>query len=419
MNAPRTMAVGHHSGLGVLFAVIGSLVGPLMLFVSRAPTLIAIAGAVAGAILLWRQKGRFALPDRFLAGMLAGLLVWSALSAVWAIDTGEALSGTAKLAGNLMVGMLLIAIARNLSPADARLAGKALAIGCILAIAILAGEMLTGAPLSARIVQPQFDATTFAFQLDVFGAYWFNAAIGLLSLMVWPVLLNGRRLSPAILALLPVTIVLLALAIGYSTGIVAVLMGASAAFVVWRYAIWGRRLLAAFLAIGILVAPSIPQTILNPERLSAMDSVVPTYDLPRFYIWAFAAERIAERPLLGWGMNASRSMPGGKERIIDTLRDKTFGERLPLHPHNVALQIWLELGLIGAALAASLVAGLVLRATAQPMTPRVRATAAGLIVTGFVEFALSYSAWQSWWLASVFLATAFLIIAAGRDGSDG
>ena len=196
-------------------------------------------------------------------------------------------------------------------------------------------------------------------------------------------------------------------------------MGASAAFVVWRYAIWGRRLLAAFLAIGILVAPSIPQTILNPERLSAMDSVVPTYDLPRFYIWAFAAERIAERPLLGWGMNASRSMPGGKERIIDTLRDKTFGERLPLHPHNVALQIWLELGLIGAALAASLVAGLVLRATAQPMTPRVRATAAGLIVTGFVEFALSYSAWQSWWLASVFLATAFLIIAAGRDGSDG
>jgi O-antigen ligase len=141
---------------------------------------------------------------------------------------------------------------------------------------------------------------------------------------------------------------------------------------------------------------------------------MPTQDLPRFYIWAFAAERIAERPLLGWGMNASRSMPGGKDQIVDNIRGKNYGEVMPLHPHNIALQVWLELGVVGALLMAGLFARLILFGTVPARPPYVAAAAAGLTVTAFVQFALSYGAWQSWWLACVFLATAFLAIAARR-----
>ena len=398
--------------IGILFAVIGGLIAPLMPFVSRAPTVLALAAAIGGVILLWRRGVRPAVPDRRLLWILAGLLTWAGLSAFWAIDALEALASTAKLAGNLSLGIALVAIAEKVNPAEARLAGKMLAAGCILTMVFMVIELLNGAPASALIVAPQFDADHFAFELQTYGAYWFNAAISLLSLMVWPLLANGYRLPAAIRGILPIAVAWLAHVIGFSAGTLALVAGVFSALLVWRCGLWGKRLIAALLASGILIAPLLPQTILNPERMSEMSNIVPTYDLPRFYIWAFAADRIAEHPILGWGMNASRSMPGGKERIVDHIRDKTFGERMPLHPHNIALQVWLELGLIGAVLLAGLAAYLILHNTAPPRTPRIAAAAVGLTITAGFQFALSYSAWQSWWLTSVFLAAAFLTISA-------
>ena len=35
----------------------------------------------------------------------------------------------------------------------------------------------------------------------------------------------------------------------------------------------------------------------------------------RLEIWHFAGQRIAERPLLGWGLDASRAIPGGNALI--------------------------------------------------------------------------------------------------------
>ena len=88
---------------------------------------------------------------------------------------------------------------------------------------------------------------------------------------------------------------------------------------------------------------------------------LPTSALHRMLIWDFTAERIAERPLLGWGMEASRTVPGGRGQpeaaALDRMRVTDPGQRrwfaephvqiLPLHPHNGALQLWLELGAVG------------------------------------------------------------------------
>lgn len=418
MNLHSDPLPGHERYIGILFAVIGGLIAPLMPFVSRAPTIMALLGAIGGTALLWRRGMRPTVPDRQVLWILASLSTWAGLSAFWAIDAIDALASTAKLAGNLSLGMVLIVIAANMSPAEARIAARSLAAGCILTLAFLAVEMTTGAPASAHLVGRQFDADRFAFELQTYGAYWFNAAISLLSLMVWPLLLNGGRLPAAVRGILPIATAWLALVIGFGAGTLALAAGATSAFLVWRYGRWIRRVAAALLAVGILAAPLLPQTILNPERMSEMSDVVPTYDLPRFYIWAFAADRIAERPILGWGMNASRSMPGGKERIIDHARDKMFGERMPLHPHNVALQVWLELGMFGALLLAGLAARLMLPSTATPQKPQIAAAATGLTITAGVQFALSYSAWQSWWLMSVFLAATFLTISARAIQAD-
>ncbi len=57
----------------------------------------------------------------------------------------------------------------------------------------------------------------------------------------------------------------------------------------------------------------------------------------RLLIWRFTADRIAERPALGWGMDASRALPGGKTDLAQLFPDAGLlpgSEALPLHPHD-------------------------------------------------------------------------------------
>ena len=76
-----------------------------------------------------------------------------------------------------------------------------------------------------------------------------------------------------------------------------------------------------------------------------------------------------------------------------------FLEVMPLHPHNGALQVRLELGLPGTALMAALVAWIFAWA-GQAARPRLTAAAACAAATGYMTIgSLSFGAWQSWWLA--------------------
>lgn len=122
----------------------------------------------------------------------------------------------------------------------------------------------------------------------------------------------------------------------------------------------------------------------------------------RVSIWEYAANRLFEQPLMGWGFDASRM----------------FTPDIPLHPHNMPIQAALELGYIGVVLVAVLwlvsirrIAG---RSEAQIISPDhllytdpkpyMLAT-----VTAFFVFAfLSFGMWQEWFLAlaamSVFIA---------------
>ncbi|HEV2189070.1 MAG TPA: hypothetical protein VGR70_17805, partial [Stellaceae bacterium] len=86
---------------------------------------------------------------------------------------------------------------------------------------------------------------------------------------------------------------------------------------------------------------------------------------------------------------------------------------LPLHPHNGALQIWLELGLPGALLFAGFVARLWLSLARAPW-PRLFAAAAGgsLCVAQIVGLA-AYGLWEEWWIGTQFLVL-FLILVMSR-----
>lgn len=119
----------------------------------------------------------------------------------------------------------------------------------------------------------------------------------------------------------------------------------------------------------------------------------PSWDA-RLNIWAFAANQIVDHALRGWGIDASR----------------TFGDAIPLHTHNAAIQLWLELGSVGAALAAAFFAWILYRIVGRTgVNRRDGAMATGALVSYLVIGGLSFGVWQEWWLALGALA----VIACG------
>ncbi|MEK9708579.1 MAG: hypothetical protein VW618_12280, partial [Alphaproteobacteria bacterium] len=108
-------------------------------------------------------------------------------------------------------------------------------------------------------------------------------------------------------------------------------------------------------------------------------------------------------PLFGWGLDASRDIPGGQTMIyLFDLNDgrTAFGQALPLHPHNAVIQIWLELGIIGLALLALLFAAAI-KATAQAMNRFAQAAAAATVTSAFVMAQLGFGVWQGWWITTI------------------
>ena len=81
-------------------------------------------------------------------------------------------------------------------------------------------------------------------------------------------------------------------------------------------------------------------------------------------------------------------------------------EKLPLHPHNAVLQLWLELGAVGAVIGAAIAIVALLHATSPAHGRGTRigmtaATAAALTVA-----ATAYGIWQGWWMSALWLIAA-------------
>jgi O-antigen ligase len=140
--------------------------------------------------------------------------------------------------------------------------------------------------------------------------------------------------------------------------------------------------------------------------------LMPKNGRARVHIWNFAAERIAERPVFGWGFDAARSMPDfGQQPYSEEL-----GDTIPLHPHNAALQVWLELGAVGVALVLAPLILALSRTDRLPPLDRVfaQATFAGTLTVALI----GYGIWQNQWLCTIFAAAAVMLLARPAPASD-
>lgn len=367
---------------------------PLLAIESRGVALLAtFAGACAAALTVARPPLRLDWL-RLPAGLLALLVGWGALSAAWSPDWARSLVLATHLFALGFCGLALAAAAGRI--ARPQRVVNYLLIGGGFGIALAAIDLAADGMLY-RLIHTRAYAPTELNQIE--------AAVAVLVFPVAAALWCRRRIGLAAAAeAIMLAAVMLLLDSTAKLGLVIVVP--VAALVYWRRAAVARAL-AALAVLGVLAAPAtLPLLARLPGLLHAAESFKMTL-WHRLLIWFFVGGRIGEHPLAGWGLDSSRAIPGGDVLI---LFDWSW---LPLHPHDAALQVWLELGLPGAILFALLLGWLWLRLGEVGWPRLYGAAAAAAFVAALTVASASYGIWQEWWLGTLALCL-FLVLVMGR-----
>lgn len=373
---------------------------------------IAPAAAIClAATVLSHRLTKGAWPWPRLAGPVLpalGLGGLALVSAAWAIGPAQAALTGLKFAAFVLAGAAAAqAVAED--EAAPRLLPRALCIGLGLLAALALVDMLTGNALRALVRGSRRAGDPPLF-------FGLKPAVSVIAILLPLVAAERAAAWPLRLAL-----VLLGLAAAFAipaetakiSAVVGVLAWAAARFA----GPWLGTAMGGAVAAGIVLAPLVFSYAL--PRLPALEHRHVSA-VHRVLIWDFAVQRIADRPLLGWGAEAARTVPGGTQGFPPETMARygltspqwqqwatlSAAQRLPLHTHNAALHVWLELGLAGALLAAWLAYAL------GRAAGRLGPGATGAYAAGVVTAMLSYGIWQEWWLGTVLLVGA--VVAARR-----
>ena len=401
--------VTSHAGNAIAAAAL--LAPPVAVFapLGMAPLLAVLAAALL--VIDRRQAAASIKSQAALGALLALLSVWGAVTSLWSPIPAHSLFEAARLVLINVAGLVILGASGALDhPATLRL-GRALALGIAAAVILLQLERWDSMPVWHLLHGGQFE------RYVALAAY--DRGVTVLLLAAWPAAaaLAVRRQTSAFLAAVVVVGATL-LEFKSQTAMLAAAFGIVVALAAWR---WPRSI-AALMVGGVLVLV----TVLPPltpagsaiEQIREEAPGLKTSAIHRLVIWRFVADRIADRPLLGWGMDASRAIPGGEAEASEVMPEVKLppgATVLPLHPHDAALQWRLELGLPGALLCV-VILGLALWRVAGSarMPPAQRALALGYAASVLTIAMLSFGAWQAWWLSTVWLTAGFFVAAQPR-----
>lgn len=355
---------------------------------------------------------------------LGVLCVWALLTVLWSITPGETVKTGLSLTATFFGGAVLFAAAGRLSGRPREVFETGLVFGGFAGFGLIAIEYITDAGLS-RFLYGLAGKNLFFVK----GGYLLALKPGLAatSLFFWPWALAVRdRFGASVTGpVLAVALGLIVYAANYAV-VLALVAGGCVFILGWglpRFMPWA---LAGVVVLGVVFAPLVPGLLPNPFEKGPHLRWLNPSSAQRIVIWNNAVVHIKEKPVLGAGFDATRALYGKKDRVVYKFPDEIAGqpwgptlhEPIPLHPHNAVLQVWLELGAVGAAIVLVLLLA-VIRAIDRNIEDRVRRAAAlGALTTGLVVANISFGIWQSWWLASILLTGTFMVTVLAPGGED-
>lgn len=375
--------------LGVVAAII-----PVMVFVREASPLLCalmLAGVVGSAMANRNALAAMDTLRRWLARrevhVLAAALAFMLVSVLWSPATERgAVHAVRVIAAALLIAALLAFCSTN----PQKRLGSALMGGLAVGAVLLLASLLTNNEVRSWIgLSPDPWRTN-------------RAAVAIALFLPLALLLSWR--SSRILAVGLAGVCVVAVFFSHSSSAQLALIVAA---LVWAAsALLGPRLVHRTVAASTVVA-----VLAMPLLVGYANAIVPAalHDKVgygtltiRGKIWPAYASLIPERPLVGFGMEASNVFD--KTEHAAGLTEKHRELLSFTHPHNAPLQVWFELGLVGALFAAALIF-FAFRGMERLPADHLRcatATAAGI----FAVASVSHGAWQSWWICLVGLVAA-------------
>jgi O-antigen ligase len=343
------------------------------------------------------------------------------LGALWAVKPSAAVEKSALL---LAVTLIAFTASRAITALDGpqlSQAARAFAVGAFIGALFVLFELLTNGAITRLVAnagswfKPESakHAKILNGEVTEFKSAEFRQSTALLAFHLWPALLAlsavaGRARRAAIwIGLLVVAValpILLSDRMSSQLAFVSSLLVFPLAYI-WRRAV--VRVLAALWCLGFVLI--LPAAFLAYKADLHLATWVPKSARARMIIWEFTAERVLERPWLGIGAGSTPALRvprGESEQPEGFVYPRTTGA----HAHNLFLQTWYELGLVGAILVAIAEALLVLRISLLPV--EAQPFAAATFTVFLTTVSTSWGMWQVWLVCGIGLMLLYLLIAA-------
>lgn len=369
------------------------------------PLLVALAAAAfLAAGLVEDRKATFRLllnPLGTPLGLAAlAFLGWCLLSFAWSPFPALSLRTAGEFAPTLLAAYLLARLAPGRLPAFAiPLAAVSVGLAGLYVVLGLVGGLPVQRALGLRVAE-------FVFNRPVLTLLLIAAPLAFAALRA------GRRVAAGLVMLASFAAILISVSGAAKMGLVAGLAALGLA-----------RLLPARVGIGVMglslglcvaLAPVEGDLLQRFMPEAAHERLVQSSSRARVAIARSFGAAVAQDPWrgAGYGVSARFAEAPVAQRLEPEMR-----ELLAVgHPHNSFLQVWAELGLSGAVLAA-LVLMLMLQALAG-LSPGGRATALGLVAAASAVAFVEHGAWQAWWTAGLGAAITWLRHGLAEGASD-
>ena len=398
------------------------------------PVLAILGGQGYSPLLVLMAIGGLAfirMPQWTVPGLWWLAVAWAATASLWAPGAG----GTSFASGSLTGGDF------SLDMTPVRLALTALAVNCVLlalrSVTAEQGPKAGRLILGAGFVHLALIALMPLIYPLVIGMLYTGAdiereglqnalrAINALTLVLPMLLAWSWHTPPHLMRRLGgvgclVLATLSALAMGNQAAILALVLGLGCMGVVWLMPRSGFQILFSVAAAYVLTAPFLLGRLAG--ALEARDILLPGSFQSRAWSWEVVASRVQEEPLFGHGLEATRNWTETYTAYPEWMAQITAAgwnqaawsayRVIPGHPHNMALEIWAETGLIGASLTVLALAATGFTSPKPERLPAVtRYGLAGLFGAVLVYFSFAYSIWnEAFWASVIIAATAMVIV---------
>ncbi|WP_457104062.1 O-antigen ligase family protein [Methylobacterium sp. P5_C11] len=376
-----------------------------MVLANRSSPLVVGLAALAFLAGRWAEADARALRRRLLAPLatpLAGaalaFLAWALVSLTWSPFPAASLRALAEFLPTLVAAYLLACLAPGRIPAFApRLGAVAVGLAGLLIAADLASDLALSRALGHRAAA--FVHNRPALTLDL--------VAGPLALLLWRRRARGSAAATLAAAALGV---MRSISGAAQLGLLAGAAMAAAARLLPVRA--GLGLAGLGLGLAVALAPVEGDLLARAMPEAAHDRLVQSSSRARVAIARSFGATVAADPWRGAGYGTSA-------RFAETPVAQAVPAEMRVllgvgHPHNSFLQVWAELGLPGAILAALALMLTLARIAGLPAPDR--ATALGLVACAAAIAFVEHNGWAAWWTAGLGAAITWMR-AASRAGA--